>query len=68
MEKMVLIFKRSYSTKHKTRYEELIGPVSWSSHDVAIGYMYPYIESIKEIGTPEYIRVTIEPGKPEDIE
>jgi hypothetical protein len=49
------------------RYEELVGPVSWSNHDVAVGYVYFYLDAIEEIHSPEYIRVTIEAGKPEDI-
>ncbi len=66
-QQMILVFKRSYSTKRKMRYEELIGPISWSNHDVAIGYVYFYLDAIDEIHSPEYIRVTIEAGKQEDI-
>lgn len=61
-DKIVLIFKRDYQTKHKVRYNEELGEEAWSDKDVALGYIYPYRQAIELIGSPEKIKVTIEPA------
>lgn len=61
MDKIVLIFRKAYLTKTKTRFDEELGEEAWSKRDVAIGYIYPYTEAIELIGSPERVKVTIEP-------
>ncbi|MDD3493591.1 MAG: hypothetical protein PHZ19_08875 [Candidatus Thermoplasmatota archaeon] len=58
---LVLVFTKNYATKSKVRYDEEPGEEEYSNKGPAIGYLYPYIEAIELIGTPDRIRVTIEP-------
>ena len=66
LEKIELTFIKSYRTKRKTRYDEEIGEQAYSERDVAIGYIYPYTEAIELIGSPNRIKVTIEPAQKGD--
>lgn len=60
-DKLILIFTKNYATKSKVRYDEELGEEEYSHKGPAIGYLYPYIEAIELIGTPNKIKVTIEP-------
>ncbi len=60
-DKLVLIFTKNYSTNKKVRYDEELGDEEYSSKGPAIGYIYPYAEAVELIGTPDKIKVTIEP-------
>jgi hypothetical protein len=61
-DKIELTFKQTYRTKKKVRYDEEVGEQEFSARGPAVGYMYPYIEAMELIGTPQRIKVTIEPA------
>lgn len=62
IDKIVLIFTKAYPTKNKIRFDEELGEFAWSARDVAVGYIYPYSEAMELIGSPDKIKVTIEPA------
>lgn len=61
LDKIELVFKKAYTTKRKVRYDEQLGEYEFSRKGPALDYMYPYTEAMELIGSPEKVRVTIEP-------
>lgn len=62
MEKIEVFFTQVYRTKKKVRYDEEVGEQEFSEKGPAVGYIYPYLEAVELIGTPQRIKVTIEPA------
>lgn len=63
LEKIVLTFKFQNATKNKHRFEEELGDEEWSDRSFACGTLYIEKEALELLGSPERIKVTIEPIK-----
>lgn len=61
LDKIVLEFKFSRETKRTHLFQEELGAQAWSDQDVAIGSLYIKTQALEFIGTPEKVKVTIEP-------
>lgn len=62
MDKIELIFTKQRDTKRTTLFQEELGDQSWSEQDVAVGSLYVKQEALELIGSPEKLKVTIEPA------
>ncbi len=62
LDKLVLVFKKDRDTKTTTLFKEELGEQTYSDQDVAVGSIYVKQQALEIIGSPEKIRVTIEPG------
>lgn len=65
VDKIELVFSKEKETLRTVRFQEVLGGVAWSNQDVAIGPLYVKKQALEEIGSPEKIKVTIEPVKEE---
>lgn len=65
IDKIELTFIKEYVTERAIRFREKLGEVEWSDQGVAIGPLYVKKQALEEIGSPEKIKVTIEPMKEE---
>jgi len=63
MDKIELIFTKQRDTKRTTLFQEELGDQSWSEQDVAVGSLYVKQEALELIGSPEKLKVTIEPAE-----
>lgn len=61
MDKIVLTFTFRNTTKNKHRFEEEVGDQGWSDRDTACGTIYIEKQALETIGSPNKIKVTIEP-------
>lgn len=58
-ERIILTFKKAYSIRKRVRYEE---EPKQDGGGLALGYIYPHTDVVEAIGSPDRIKVTIEPA------
>ncbi len=61
LDKIVLEFAKDRDTKRTTLFQEKLGEQAYSDQDVAIGPLYVKQQALEMIGSPDKLRVTIEP-------
>ena len=62
LDKLVLDFKKDRDTKRTTLFQEVLGEQTYSDKDVAVGPIYIQQQALELIGSPEKLRITIEPA------
>lgn len=61
LEKIELTFSQHNDTKRAVSFLEDLPEVPWSDQDVAIGHLSIKKQALELIGSPDKIKVTIEP-------
>lgn len=61
LDKIVIEFHKERDTLRTTLFKEQLGEQAFSDQDVAVGSLYVKLQALEMLGSPEKIKVTIEP-------